>query len=653
MSQTTSDLIIRSINGMNNSDAAIALPEDICVLAQNVEWIDSELGERRKGSDAIDLTGAAVASRDKIVGAFRHLPTTDETAAELWLVGLTGTTTLSVSKKTSSWADVTVSDTPLKTGFAPYRWQALSLHGKFFLAYDSDQDRLHVWDGTNMRRCGLAEPAAPTAADAGSASLDGTRYYRVRYTVQSGGSTILRSEPSDSLTFTPSGSGASVTVTKPASISEGETHWELEASNDNTNFYRIATTAVGTTTYSDTVDTSTSRYADVSGAVLSEDIGDYSLIPSARYLTADEDRLIFAGSWETSSQASRVGWTPVNNADGVGNDERMESDTDPTLDLDGYDGGVITGISAPTLGSIWVFKERHIYKLIRRGKRSTAYEAIKISDSIGAIHGSVVNGMDLMGRPVVYFIDPQIGPCFIGGPDGLQHCGHNIDATWQTINLDATQVPCTGVYYPKNKQLHYWLATGSSNTPDTHIVLHTEIMRQDDEGYSKGWAVWTGPTASALCAVMFSDNIDDDTTRSRDLVPFIGLSGSGLCHRLDTGNDDNGTAYSAKIVTKPYMLRNILHKFGTRAAILLAKAVANAVIDLKIRRDFEAETVTVQTEIPMDATLDETQVFKQFDDFSMADARVIQVEFADPATPSTARWELNQFVMGGRREQTG
>jgi hypothetical protein len=46
-----------------------------------------------------------------------------------------------------------------------YRWQAVSVHGKLFFAYKSDQDRLHVWDGTSMRRVGLKKTTtAPTAS---------------------------------------------------------------------------------------------------------------------------------------------------------------------------------------------------------------------------------------------------------------------------------------------------------------------------------------------------------------------------------------------------------------------------------------------------------------------------------------------------------
>ena len=632
---------------MNNSDPAISLEPDQSVLAQNVEFLDSMLGERRKGSDAITLTGAAVNSRDQITFLYRHLPTTDETASELWVVGLTGTATLSVSRKTTSWSDITVSDTPLLTGFAPFQWQAQSIHGKLFLAYDSNVDRLHVYDGTSMRRSGLAEPAAPTGADDGGAgTFSGTRYYRVRYTEQVSAVTVRRSEPSDVLTFAPNGNDTGITVTKPAAISEGETHWELEASTDNVNFFRIATTVVGTTTSTDTTNFNTGYAAS---GTLSEDTGDYTLIPSGRYLAADEDRLLIAGSYETSSQASRVRWTPVLNADGVGNDERLENDTDPEIDLDGYDGGVITGMSAPMLGSIFVFKQSHIYKLVRSGRRKKAYDAILYTNKMGALHGSVTGGMDNAGRPCIYFIDPGAGPCRLG-VGGIRSCGADISATYTTINLDATKVVCSSLYYPRKRQVHWWIATGSGNVPDTHMVLQTDETVETNDGETKrGWALWTSTTAGALTACLYADNIDDNAPRSRDLVPFVGLVGGGLVHRCDTGDDDNGTEYTAKITTKPFTVKGILNKFGVMSAVLLAKAVTGASIDLVLTRDFNLETKTISA-IAFDATASETQVFKQIDDIGFSELQTLQFTFQDVSTPGT-RWELNAFQVNGSQQQ--
>ena len=639
------DFVIASLRGgANSTDPAIGLPEDQCILAQNVEFIDSMLGERRKGTTSVSLP-AAITATDKVTFLHRHLPSDDETASELWILGVTGTASAVMQRKTTSWAAVTISDTPTLTGVFPFRWQGVSLHGKLFLAYKSNVDRLHVWDGTSMRRTGLLEPVAPTAADSGGAgTLSGTRYYRVRYTVQASGTTTRRSEPSNVLTFAPSGTNASITITKPATISEGETHWELEASLDNINFYILATTLVGTTTVVD----STSLNSGYAGGTLSEDIEDYALIPSPRYITADDDRLIWAGSYEQAALGSRVGWTPVYGAEGVGNDERFETDTDPFRDLDTYKGGIITGLSEPVLGAIWVFKQRGIYKLVRSGKRNSAYNVIKYSDVFGAIHGSVHSGVDSMGQPCVYFVDYEQGPCRIG-MGGVKRCGEDLRATWQTLNIDATNVICSGLYYPTKKQMRWNLAVNAENVPSTAIVLHVDKSRDFADGIRKGWVVWTGNIAKALCMCLYADNIDDNAARSLSLVPLQGMVGLGHVQRCDTGTTDNTVAYTATITTKPYWFGSLLKKFQVKAAALCAKAIASSQITVKVLRDFNIETTSTITDKSLAATGTETDVIIYLDNLKGAAMRVAQFQFTDPTTVS-AQWQLNRIDI---REEPG
>ena len=629
---------------MNNSDPAIALPEDQCILAENVEWIDSMLGERRKGTSAITLP-AGLSARDRITFLYRHLPTSDETAAELWALGVSGTTTAVLAKKTTSWTTITIGDTATLTGFTQYRWQAVSIHGKLFLAYDSDQDRIHIFDTrtstTALRRVGLKAPtAAPTGADSGGAgTYASTRYFRVRYTIQVAGETILRSEPSSVLTHTPGGANASVTITKPSTVSENETHWELEASTDNATFYRIATTAVGTATYVD----STVFATGYSSGTLSEDTGDYTLIPSARYLTADDDRLIWAGSWEDDDLAARVGWTPVFGADGVGNDERFETDTDPFKDLDTYEGGPITGLSEPMFGGIWVFKQHAIYKLTRTGLRTNAYDSDKYTDSLGAVHGSVLSGLDEAGAPCIYFLDHEQGPCRIG-EGGIKRCGEDIRTTWSTLSVDGNAVVCSSLYYPIKKQVYWNIAVSSGNTPTKRLVLHVDKSRPYADGVRRGWAIWTGNIAKALTMCLFADNIETNAARSLKLVPFIGLEGLSLVHLCDTGTTDNSVAYTATIRTKPYWLKSILQKFLVHAAGLIAKAVASSQVTLKCIRDFEAETTTTITDISLAAAGTETNIIKILDELEGSEMSVVQFEFTDPTTVS-AQWQLNQLVV--------
>lgn len=641
---------IRSLRGgLNNTDPAITLPDDQCVVANNVEFIKSALGERRQGTLAISLP-ANILSKDRVTLLFRHLPSVDETASTLFVLGVTGTASYQLVYKDTTWHDITISDTVSLAGFDQYRWQAVTLHGKAYFAFNSDVDRLHTFDTlSNFRRVGVKAPtAAPTGADEGVGTFSGTRYYRVRFIEKSGTTVIRRSEPSAVLTFSPGGAGAGAHITKPASVSEGETHWELEASLDNANFYVIATTVVGTTTVNDEQNVVTG-YAGI--FLLSEAIGSYDLIGSARYLTTDSDRLIWAGSYEDDTLGSRIGWTPVSNAAGVGNDERSDANFDPTLDLNGYEGGSITGLSQTSGGAFFAFKINHIYKLVRTGDASAAYDVVTISKDRGALHNSVISGVDELGQPSIYFLDTNVGPCRYGSK-GLEWCGSEIRETWITINRDATKVVCSGLYDPINRQVQWNLATNGSNTPNLSLVLQTDQVQADQTGTNRGWATWDGSRAKALCMCLYSDNIDANAARSRTLRPFIGLEGLGLVHRVDVGNTDNTVAYTATIVSKPYVLSSFLSKTGIMVGALLTKAITGASVTIKLIRDFGLETTPGISVTSTPSAMGESDTLHILDNLKMSESYAIQVEFIDDNPGSTTRWELNQIALKSRGEQT-
>lgn len=646
--------VLKSLRGgLNNSDDPIAIADDQCTTANNVEFHRSMLGSRRRGTAPVTLH-ASMASKDRVTFLGMHFPSVDETAVTLWVLGVTGTASYRLDYKDTSWHNVTIADTVSLANFDQYRWQAVSLHGKMFFAFNSDVDRLHVFDGqtSTLRRVGIAAASsAPTGANtAAGGSFSITRYYRVRFTRQTSGITDLRSEPSPVLTFSPSGSKTGVTVTCPTAPGEAETHWELEASLDNVNFYRIATTVVATTTVDDTQD-GTTGYAQ--SFTLSEDIQDYTLLGSARYLTIDADRLIWAGSYEDDNLGSRVGWTPVRQASGVGNDERQELDTDPTVDLDGYEGGSITGLSNTAAGSFFAFKLTHIYKLVRTGARSAAYDVVVISKDRGALHGSVITGVDQLGRPTIYFLDPNVGPCRYGS-NGLEWCGSDIRNTWGLVNKDATKVVCCGYYDPVNRQVVWNISTSGENTPNLSIVLQTEHVRSSDDGTHKGWATWDGIRSQGICCCLFPDNIEANTTRSRVLRPYIGLEGNGLVQLCDTGTKDNSaTAYTATIVSKPYILSTILDRMGVRVGSIMAKAVAGVTFAVQVIRDFGKETSTAISVSTAPSSAGESNVIVPMDNLKMAEAVVCQFKFVDNAASTISdRWELNQLAVGNRQEQT-
>jgi len=668
------DLQITSLRGgMNDTDPPSALANDQCVEAVNVEFNRSTLGERRRGATDVTITvqgGAPFDARDKVVHLHRHLPSEDESEAELWAVGVeSDLSAVTIFRKGPfGWEPLVIAADAPTTGIPLFKFASQSIHGKVFMAYQSAQDRLHVMDsgGTDgtIRRVGIVEPTtAPTGADTGAPGTvyAGIRYVRIRWLFSTGGAAGIRvrSEPSPVLTFTPSGANTTMRVTQPTVPSdESITHWDVELSLDNVNFYRSSAStalAIASTTYDDTT-AYTTGYAS---GTLSEDVGDYTVPHSPKYLAADEDRLVIAGSWEQPALSSRVSWTTVFGEPGVGNDERIPLDTDNFIDLDTYEGGEITGISDSTNGVFYTFKISHTYRFIRTGQRTRAYDVVLLSKERGAIPGSVVEGVDQTGHPCVYFLDPSVGPCLIG-QNGLQTCGGDVQTKWRTVNLSAAHVVCHGVYYADTRQVHWWISVDDDDTPSLRLVLQTNLQRTTDEGVRRGWALATGPSAVAYASCMFSSDIEGGVIatavyRNRILRPFLGQGTSAaVISRLDeTVDTDSGTAYFARIVTKPYAIAGILNRFGVMASALLAKVSSGVTVYVRAIKNYGIETLTKSALLTAEGS--ETHVIKALDDLSFSDLRAVQFQLGDdPAevvTPVGA-WELNELSLKLRKEES-
>jgi hypothetical protein len=599
----------------------------------------------------IDLVGSPVEHCTRIVWMYRHLPTTDAADAQLWVLGITDPSTAVLAYKDTTWHTVTMPDALVIDGVSEYQVQGQSLHEKLFIAYKSAQDRLHVFvpGDTALRRTGLAQPATPTNSEtAVVGTYSGVRYARVRFTEQVGGVTKRRSEPSDTRTITPSGTKTGIIINRPALLSEGETHWELELSLDDANYYVFATSTIATLTVTDTT-AYTVGYAVAYD--LSEDIGDYELFPSVRFLAAEQNRLAAAGSFEDAALSSRVMWSPVFGDPGVGNDERVPADTVNYLDLDTHEGGALTGLSATVNGYMYVTKLSHTYQLSRSGVRTRAYEDRALTKQRGAIYGSLVAALDQSGNPSPFMLDPDIGPCRVG-PRGVEPCGADVARTWETVNLDATKVVCRSLYYPEKQQVLWNIATGTANIPNLGLTLHTASMRDTLKGLRGGWAVWDGGRTAALAMCLFAINIDDDTDRSGVLVPFIGVEGNGLVWRCDTGNTDNGTAFEAYVTSKAFMRRLLLDQFTTRRGVLLAQASDGASIVVTVVGNFGLPDEEQEAEaIDLTPTGTEPYVIRPIDDLGLSELYAVQVKFADPeGGNATAPWALDFFAL---RDETG
>ena len=523
--------IISSLRGGLNEHPPASISDDQCTIANNVEWVTSPLGERRKGAVGIDLGTSLLAGCNFIMWMHRHTPVSNQAETQLWAMGHKDGVAL-LAYKDTVWHDVPMPDPLIFDGAAEYHVDAQSLHGKLFIAYKSAVNRLHVWDGTEFRRTGLASiytGVQPLVVNMAGTATGFTkyRYYRIRFVKMVSGVVVLRSEPGAPVGFMPSGTAPGAQVERTVAPGESETHWELEAGQDNVLYYRVATTPIATLHANDT--TPDDQYATVNGIgwPLTEDIGDYSLLPSCRHLSADEDRLVLGSSWSDPRITSRVMWTPPAGAVGVANDERMALDTNPYLDLDTYEGGDITALSSTVNGYIYATKWRHIYQLIRTGVPTRAYEAVPLTKQRGAIPGSLVEGFDQGGKPFCFILDPDIGPCMVGGAQGIEPCGDDLIATWPHVNVDAI-LPCRSLYFPEKRQVMWWVAY-DSQSPNLRIVLHTNLMRRELEGTrgsSGGFALWYGASAIIFACCLYSDNIDTGGLRTRRLKPFVGIAGA-------------------------------------------------------------------------------------------------------------------------------
>lgn len=630
------DLQITGLSaGLNNTDSSSALAEDECTVAENAEFFYSSCGERRNGCGPMDITGSALNTEAEVVFLTQWLPTNKVLEPEYLAVAATPGVSATWARRSVSgvWSEVIPPadcELDLVEGGDIYAITSQSLNGKLFLAYpNTGQDRLQVWDGIAIRNSGLKPigAATPVVASEGSGTFAATRYYRTRYVVKSGSVVLRRSEPSHIALFPPPGTGAGARVNRTVLLNDGETDWEVEASLNNVDFYRIATLGIGTLFYDDTTSDTVGYAAE---GILSEAIDTYHPIHSAKFLAIEGDRLIVGGHQSDLSKQSLVGWTPVQNDPGVGNDERLPFGPNNTVNLDNYDGGPLTGVAPGALGTWYAFKWKRIYRFSRTGNFVRAYENVTLSSTSGAIEGSIVQGVDENGVNCLYFLDPSQGPTRLGS-NGLQVIV-GLRETWKRVNLRAGKVVARGIYYADKQQVHWWLSVDGNDQPSLKIVLQvTEIHSKKvagGNGVGGGWSTATGRIAEALCVAIFTEIVSIAGVVQVSNRPFIGLTAPDFIQRCDVESTDAGVPYRTVIRTRPYIAAGLLNQWGAMTAALLATANVGSSVVISFIRDFGVESQSRTTNlVPVGA---ETEVIKAFDDLVISEAVTIQVEIADP-----------------------
>jgi hypothetical protein len=618
--------------GRNGSDPPIALADRECVEALNVDWYHATVARKRGGATAITNTGIPAA---QISFLGRHVPGTNDTLAELWAIDDSATPNWRRFLGTTAGSAPTVADAI--TGALPWQTTAVSMNGKFFVAYSSAQARLHCWDGSTVRRCGLAAPAAPTAGNTGAGTYAAVlRYYRVRWTTQASGVTVGRSEPGASVSFTPSGGGTAARVTRPTAAGESETHWELEGSTDNVTFYLLGTTILATTTYDDSAVTTT-----YSAGALSPLSGTYTLQKPYKYIAVDGNRVLGFGSWTSTDKQNRVEFSAIVGSTNVSDDERVP--TGNYVDFDEADSGPAVGLVGPVLGAFYAFKKYQVWKLVPSGTAAAPYNVLPISKVVGAVSHQAINiGEDATGNPCIYFLSAR-GPYRLG-VQGLEYLGHAIEDCWfgptSTMYLNPSNQIAHGVFYTDKGQWWVWITTGANNDPDTRLMYDVK---------TNGWARHTGPSAAGRCSVMFAKTPTAGGLALGSLVPHVAPMSVGSIWKCDTTSQtDNGTNFQAYVLTKAYALAGLGSLFTVGQGTLLAPTVSGVTITQSLIRDLGVETRTAT--VVLTAAGSETRLQALIDGAAMAGCGLVQFQWGDAAAIGTSQWQIDAVTVEYTRD---
>lgn len=644
--------------GRNDTDPPLSLRDDQCVEMLNVDWKDTHFARKRGGAVAVSTSGGtAFTFRPDFL--FRHLPSGAQSAAELWAWDADGAPLKRMAGGTA-FADVTLDDA-ISTNV--YDVIAASLNGKLFLAYDSAQDRLHVYDpnlsSARVRRVGFATPSAPTVADSavGGAYPAVLRYYRVRWIQVSGSLLIRRSEPGASQSFTPNGAFTAAVITRPTAASEGETHWEVDVSLDNATWYGVFSweqnthVAIATTTASDSVATT-----DYSAYRLSDAAGTFGRFPSVKVILSDGNRLLGANAWESAGansggKTSRVWFTPVLGSLDKGDDERVVNTTTQKnwLDLNENDGGAVIALGGPLNGIVYAFKYRQVWRLRPTGDVAVPYVPRKIRDDIGTVHQrTLAIGEDQSGRPALYFYSHR-GPYRITADGVAEYLGRDNEVTWRSVNLAASVVVSHSLYYPDLHQWWLWVAVDAGTAPTVKMVFDVQKGFPDQTGAIRGgWTKHTGNSASTTCSCLFANT--PGASMSADLKPYVADSVGGVVLKCDTSDlDDNGTDFQAYVKSRPTQLvGDLRHKWGLAEPVMAAKALSGVTLTLTSDRDSGAETRT-HTQL-LTASGTETRVVKKFEGAEIGEANTIQLQIGDGSAQEGA-WSIDGLVIPALRQE--
>ena len=454
----------------------------VLLESENLSFYQTGALVQRFGSLSQSLTSSGFTGIIEWLGRF----TTTGGVEELWGAANNAGTAALARRTGGNWATVSFSDT---VNVSNLRYmQSASLTHKFFIAYDSNVNRLHVWDGTSLRRVGFSQASGVTAATMGGSGNTWNRWYRKRLAELDGDGNVIRvSEPSEAPVNVSITDDAGVTITRGTVNSEGETHWIAEAAEDESGepgtFFQIATVLLANTTTNDT-------FADLTAFDISPLIGEYVPPPSAKYILSDTNRLLLAGAWEltgaadqTEPKQNRVWFTPVLGSTDEGDDERIPNTVDQQNWVDVGNEGPITGLAGPLYGDIYVFKADSVFKLTPTGDFVTPYRVIQVSSGIGAVDQRTVCVGELgNGTPSIFFASS--GSVYVITNGGITEISDPVSRDLRLNNFTAAS-SWIG-YNPFNKSLMAQTNSGTSALSGQYYQFEYDLKEQRWSGISIG-----------------------------------------------------------------------------------------------------------------------------------------------------------------------
>jgi hypothetical protein len=400
MAAKTQTWTISQNNGLNQrANPTLTGESGIVLQSTNTSWLTDSVLCLRSGWGTQSLTSSGFTGELMWVG--RHVTNTG--SEELWANANNAGTAVLARRSAGTWSGVTYSDTVTVANLKFHH--SATMDGKLYLCYDSDVNRLHMWDGTVLRRVGLIKPSAPTVADGGGAGAYPAtpRRYRINYRIYDASNNVIaESELSDAVAFTPSGANANATVTKSATV-DSATHWcvwgLISTAGDTYDLYELlAVIVVATTTYADTVQPS--AYNGEFPAELGVNIPP----PSAKFIISTGTRLVMANGWETSASAgqttpkpNRVWATRELGTSDRGDDEAIPNSLTRKYFWDIGDAGPITGLLGPIYGDIYVFKQRSIFKLIPTENATSPFRVVGVTETAGALDQRLIAPIGTVG----------------------------------------------------------------------------------------------------------------------------------------------------------------------------------------------------------------------------------------------------------------